>query len=98
MSEKSDSERQKYGFMHRIKLWWNGGESSRQTLRKTTGVYDIDEGFDKPDKPRYHWTAIVIRWPACLIKRHAVAVIIGLFVGIGSGVAVLLIGETWFNN
>ena len=96
--QEANIKKSKYGFWHSVKLWWYGGESDRQRLRKTTGVYRPDEGFDEPDKPQYHWTASILRWPVAIARGHTAAVIIGLIVGIGSGVAVLYIGETWFSS
>lgn len=98
MAQEPDSNKAKYGLRHMVKVWWYGGESGRQKLRKTTGVYKLEEGFEKPEKPSYHWTALVVRWPVYIVKRHTAAVFIGLVVGIGSGVAVLYIGETWFGS
>ena len=98
MARDSDGERINYGFSHKVKAWWFGGESARQKTRKATGVYKVEEGFETQDRPSYHWTSLAIRYPFVIARRHTAAVIIGLIVGIGSGVAVLYIGQTWLGT
>jgi len=92
-AQEANIQMAKHGFGHSVKLWWYGGESKRQRLRKTTSVYRRDEGFDEPDNPQYHWTAFVLRWLVGIVRRHTAEVIIGLIVSVTG----LCIYETWFN-
>lgn len=79
---------------HSILVWWHGGESSRQKIRRATQVYRQDEGFEEPANPKYHWTAAIIRWPIAMLRRHIPAIIAAVI----AGITVLLIYDRWFKG
>lgn len=68
--------------LHKIQKWWYGGESSRQKLRQTTGVYSQEEGFEKPEKPKFHWTAIVCRLPVEFFQAHLWLIVATVLAGV----------------
>lgn len=82
----------KYELRYAILKWWYGGESGRQRVRKSTGVYKHSEGFEKPDNPKYHWTAKLFRVPVDFIAKNFTTILVGLIVG----VSVLVVGQQWF--
>lgn len=76
MSDEQDSGRlTSGGLRYRLKKWWHGGESGRQHLRRATGVYRSEEGFEKPENPEFHWTAKVVRVPIRFFQAHIGAII-----------------------
>ena len=89
----NDSGSRKYELRHAILKWWHGGESSGQSIRKSIGVYRYSERFEKPDSPKYHWSARFFRVPVDFIAKNLAAILVGLIVG----VLVLIVGQRWFS-
>ncbi|MDT0617359.1 hypothetical protein RM531_02630 [Salinisphaera sp. P385] len=78
----------------RALMWWYGGVSKRQALRKKTGVLRSDEPFEPPEHPNRHWTAIVVVSVVRFMRNN----LAGFIVAVAVGIVVLAIGQEFFGG